>query len=381
MSALPGAAVAQSSCARVFTPSSRPQDVAEKLKALEDIYRATKNPDLLTNAQGLLAKEGIETLLDDSREFPGLIILPQGDSRISKIARGLDRRGVELRYSIAALVEKSVHASYSPWHRTITMDAASFGAKGPSPSLLHEIRHAVDADWAVQTENGFERLFQAKITTREMEREATLPGAVSKNSYTTYFSLDEILAHRQSAGIALRRLKREIDAEKHANLLRYLQQHALRFIHFSESWKATSRVFEGELSRRNLAVEPVRHASSKKYFWVSLIVDEPASLNWFQKNILRQTEGNPWQGLRMTLLFNERDTAVLHRGEKDAQKIFLKRLEKIDVLLGALEAPAREFYEATMTFKPGQSTERMENALRDLHRALAEHRRDLDRMG
>lgn len=360
---------AQIQCSSVFSEEhSHPIVVLQnQLKGLEmrdwRSYQA-KALSITSEIAQILKEQGIETRYYDAN-YTGLFILPTGNRPIAKVARGLARMGIRVQYSPNALNKTGSLGAYDSARKTLFVDAKTLITGEIGPVAAHEIRHAF-GDWLAQKkENIFERLFQTSMTARDGH---LLPGG--EGPYGRSFSFDEILAHRQSAANFLARLKnskRNI-AELEFDF-RNLIAHGNRFNQFIRVWKATSPIFESEVAQNSVAFsKPTYDHNPPKYQNLTLTIVEPT---WINKKLFRKTEQNPEVvGLRMSLMFSEKEIAVIETQKKEGQELIQNRLRDLNDIILALEEPAKEFERAMER----DDLQLIETTLREIHRILAVYR-------
>ncbi|MBX3034980.1 MAG: hypothetical protein KF865_13755 [Bdellovibrionaceae bacterium] len=393
---LPQTAWSQSACTSVFEndvletaarASRRDLDIVPDLKDFETKFRQTRDPKLIRSARKFFTQKGIKTRFSKEKLHPGLVIEPGGKTPIAKIAAGLANRNIELQYSLEA-VSDGAAAMYVPDQRVIYFDANSLGERGPSPLLLHEVRHAIDFTRGRQPEHVFERLMLSSLQMNQFTPVKTaIPGSKTK-AYSDYFSLDEVLAHRQSARNFLSILKNpEVSREEWAIAMNWIVDHSERFPHFISAWKASAEIFTLAIKRGQAEILPDARPWTKKkddeYQWATVRVTDGEALTWFQKNILRRKAVDPrWQGLEMAILISRDEAKKLAKKPSGTNDFFLKRIARITRLAEFLEPAARDFADTVRkNSRNVYSTQAIENSMRRFSARLGESRRQLNENG
>ncbi|RYZ67465.1 MAG: hypothetical protein EOP09_11000, partial [Proteobacteria bacterium] len=261
-------AMAQMRCSNLFAEAS--STVASPLSQLlahqeeyalnskrEDLSYANREAEkkkINAKISETLIAAGIKTKFEDYN-FTGFIILPEGSTYIAKVARGLAKRGIRIQYSPMA-VGGGALGMYHGGHKMLYFDAASILGKTLSPVGLHEIRHAMDDYWSNQKPGNFERIYQSSISNNgNLGVAPTLPGAHKEFPYKEYFSLDEILAHRQSLASFLSNFRRQaVTGAELTSTLKHIRSHSANFLEFARVWQITGKIFESEIAQDSFTV-------------------------------------------------------------------------------------------------------------------------------
>ena len=323
-----------------------------------DVMRYEKN-EFYPSLVAFFKKSGIKIHRNET-STKGIDILSQGDHPLNRLAEKLAKRDIQLKFTPRYMINGSL-GSFDG--RNIHVDIQTISEGKPSFIILHEIRHAYNA--ARSQKFLYERLFQTKLAADE--KSLIIPGMNQDPAYREYFSLDEILAHRQSASILLAEFHRTTTSEaKKKELATHLKKHGIRIRNFVEAWLTSEAGISKALSVGAVEFE-------------SLLTDNgrlKRELNWTITNNKPSSKENGFtlqEGLSVSLEITDAENFKF-LNNKDAMLAFaLRRITTVTNEMKILRESANSLGNAALTFN-GQDTTSLKIAFEDFHAILTERR-------
>lgn len=318
-----------------------------------EAYKQTFYPRL----QALLEEQGLNLKWNETN-YKGFEILGIGEHFLSRLARGLNKYGVLLKISPELW---SRGGSASAQDGIISIDFQSLVDQRLTPVLAHEIRHAMNELWSQHPVHEFERRFQVAIDGL-MTQTGQIPNA-KFGSYSSWFSLDEILALRQSISQWLRELRRNLQNEtptKHT--LFQLKQQSTRMLEFAQWWTGHVSVLEKEVRSGHFTHEFPEQDQQRDFPTLKFKITRPSDF----ERLLRRSEVNPsFLGLSVSLLVSREEQASLS-SKRSARKLILKKLSETSLQISLIEPLIIRFNDSIQNFD-GENVGTLEKALSEIN--------------
>ncbi len=377
----PHAKAAAPVCADLFKPApaeqlvTRAMIVADLLAKNERAYKQGKTEQtvflnrelsLLNEFKMLLEATGLSFRVSKG-EFE---ILPVGTHRLAKIAAGLNRQGIKLKIS-PRIIASGTLGGYVAKTKTVYLDLETVFTGKVGYILTHESRHAYNDLRSFETDGLYERLFQTFLIGEATPRQQ-LPEM--RGTYKSRFSLDEILAYRQSAMQLVRELMKNPSDE---STIQKLIVHCERIKLFVDSGLTTLRSLRQEVDSSNFDYQ-VNDFPNQAFSKVEVqVVEQGFFKRWFS----RHHQDNNLIGLiaKFTASWNE---LPADQTPSTMRSFLLERIDTTIAELEALQPAAHQIFESIKPFGEKRAiTERdlneVESALRELLETIAQRRRAL----
>ena len=297
--------------------------------------------ELMADLQKTLKRSGLK---GRSIELEGEVesaveILPGGLHPLSKLADSLSGRGI--RVAVAPqLWARDTLGGYDTAIKVLFVDKETIVGRKTSAIMAHELRHAYTHARADMSDGLYERLFSTILVGFKTPR-GNLPGSISE--YNQFFSLDEILAHRQSAALLLRTLRRNPSDKEARDQLR---AHGERFKEFVESGLETLALLRHEiesLAFKHNVVEITEGGMVR----IEVEIAKPGIIRRF----FRADQQDPnVVGLTARLLFS-RDEVPPSRTSRSLRPLLIDRIDAIATELEAIHPVALKFFENTKSIR------------------------------
>lgn len=155
---------------------------------------------LVAEIQTQLAKKGVRTIWTQWDKLPALRIVPSNDSQLNKVAKFLLRsQDGSLLICPAHLKMMGALGTYDPLGKNIFLDAETVITARPSVTLIHEIRHSINQNYASKgRDNLLRSISSGPIVFR--------PRYGTSLNYHRYYSLDEAWAYGMNATVEINHL-------------------------------------------------------------------------------------------------------------------------------------------------------------------------------
>lgn len=367
-------AAAAPACVDLFKPSQKQSLEARVKSTIKDIIQNERSSKFTDHFTYLATKEVLnrkfQNLLDEAglsvrESWKGFEILPEGTHPLAKMTRSLNRMGVRVVISID-LWAKGAWGAFDVSSRTLFVDYNTVATGKVDLTMPHEIRHAYNERRSHFSEGSYERVFQTKFIAFDMPNQR-LPGM--KGLYEAYFTLDEILAHRQSAVLTLRNLQRNPLDEQ---MMEFAKKHGERLKQFADSGLSIltglKKIVEAGNHKFTLSQE-----AGTDVVGVGIVVPHSRAL---LQELANDTVAASLLGLKAEISVLQSELPA-DFNKKSMQQLLLSKLDTTIAELEALHPSINEFFEATKAMEQASPARlaAAESALRRLSETIAQRRK------
>lgn len=295
------------------------------------------------------------------------IVPGQGSHPLSKLVTALDRKGIAVNVNPDIWYE----ANGAYYAKQIEIDRYTLAYGRPSATILHEIRHAIDEKRSQMDGREFERIFQTELSARKTPSK-TLPGLNSEDSYSDRYSLDEILAHRQSLATHVANLhfllKNGYEGKGSAQ---HIRDHAERLQNFIRGWRASAEALRTHIADDNFAFHTF-FREGENYGELFIEARRPG----FLRRLFGAAHDPTIEGLELIVMISRQELSTL-RFRQDVARLMAQKLPDLSRHVLSLE-PAIEAHAQAVRDFDGKDITELQRTANELTRAIATTRKSLN---
>lgn len=289
----------------------------------------------------------------DSSVREGFVILPEGEHFLSRLARWLQKYEVRLKVSPGLWATRSL-GSYGKGF--INIDYRSLEEQRLTPTMAHELRHALNEYLSRKEEGELERRFQVTIDPFETAL-SRIPG-YQMGAYSRWLSLDEILAFRQSVSLWLRELRKNVrDDVSTKDALFQLKGQGERLEWFSRWWLENVSILENEVKANHFVYELQEETERDGFEFLTFKITQVSNVNLEE-----------YKKLKVSILVSAEEKKRLWF-KSSVRKLILKKLSETTSEIKTLNPFIKKFNQALRSFD-GEDVQSIENALKEISHQL-----------